>query len=237
MILGLQQKIKDGVKGIVDYYFDVLPTKEQYAKVEERPYEWLALYLNEDKYEFIGKLKMIERVQAEFMYPYSNNWTRTPGLSIEKNGDLFADTYSEAMKVGKVNLFGHELPFKRNVLSTVYKLPDGHFYMLFKVGFPKKNSYYMCIYNEKQELISIIERRAYYNDNYRAILYIEDDEYIPITIIIASREICLIPGGSMNGTDTSAPPYVSRYEEEKVLFKQDFLDRVIEKNKKEYPGK
>ena len=59
MILGLQQKIKDGVKGIVDYYFDVLPTKEQYAKVEERPYEWLALYLNEDKYEFIGKLKMI----------------------------------------------------------------------------------------------------------------------------------------------------------------------------------
>lgn len=40
-----------------------------------------------------------------------------------------------------------------------------------------------------------------------------------------------------DGTDTSAPPYVSRYEEEKVLFKQDFLDRVIEKNKKEYPGK
>ena len=70
-----------------------------------------------------------------------------------------------------------------------------------------------------------------------ALEFIEDDEYIPITIIIASREICLIPGGSMNGTDTSAPPYVSRYEEEKVLFKQDFLDRVIEKNKKEYPGK
>ena len=67
MILGLQQKIKDGVKGIVDYYFDVLPTKEQYDKVEERPSEWLTLYLNEDKYEFIGKLKMIESVQSEFI--------------------------------------------------------------------------------------------------------------------------------------------------------------------------
>ena len=55
----------------------------------------------------------------------------------------------------------------------------------------------------------------------------EDDENMLLTLLAATREMILIPGGPMEGTDTSAGLYVSRYEEEMELFNRDFINRVL----------
>lgn len=220
MIVRLRMEIQDKIGNYINYYFDTIDTHQPYAMATNNVREWVKLNYKGADYEYIAKPRMIERSDLHFRYPVVSKRASTPGFYIHKNGEVVGAWYAEAM------VCRNEGFFKKKLLLDVFQLFN-HSYMMFKVGFRKENSHYYCIYNDHNQLISIIERHNYYDDGYRATLYVEDDENMLLTLLAVTREMILIPGGPMEGTDTSAGLYVSRYEEEMELFNRDFINRVL----------
>ena len=116
---------------------------------------------------------------------------------------------------------------KKNISVTVFQY-NSKSYLLFRVGFPKENSHYYCLYEENGSLISIIERHTYYKDACKATLYIEKEEDLFITLLACTEEIICVgnTGDSDSTIDPSAGPYVSVLKEEKELFDKEFIQRI-----------
>ena len=177
--------------------------------------DYFKLHFNGKTYEFRNHPKFVKRSLVKFKYPFSTKWKRTIGFGIHCDGKDIGDFYGDAMRC-------KEKGAKKNIGVTVFQ-HDSKAYLLFKVGLKGHDSHYYCIYNEHGDLIAIIARHS--KGDYRATLYIENEDDLLITLFAYTEEIVCVG----QKTDPSAGGYISVMKEEVELFDDGFINKVKEK--------
>lgn len=181
----------------------------------------IILEFNDNQYVFSNTPKIVPRVGVKFKYPLTaTKRKKTIGFHINKCNEDFGFFYGEAAKCKK-GIFCTTIGFK------VFFNYD-NIYLLFRVGFKSENSHYYCLYDNNNSLIAVIERHNYYDNNCKATIYVEDKEYVEITLLASVEELISVPnaGGQEFSMDTSAGHYISVLEEEKSLFDKNFILRI-----------
>lgn len=224
MILQLCME-KDDPQGMrIAYQFIDAVTKEVCATATDNINEPTSLIFRDEEYHFFNCPKFIEKPQINIAYPLSSKRKKTIGFHILENEKCVAKFYGEAATCRKKGIF------KRNIAFTVFEYKNEP-YMLYRVGFPKQNSHYYCLYNNSGKTIAIIERHSFYKDNCKATVYVEETENVLIALLACTEEIISVAnsGSRDEMMDTSAGHYISMLDEEKAMFDAAFIERV--KNK------
>lgn len=185
--------------------------------------EHTTLYYNDNKYELINYPKKLKRFDLNVKYPLCSKRKWTIGFEFKSNDKVVASTYHEALTVGK------KFVFKKNMgLDITYF--ENKIFQTYKVGFTNENHHNYCIYDDKGNTVGIIRR--FYGEEYRAILYIETEDYLLLTLLVALNEI--IDYADFNTRDMRVDPsagnYISILKEEKEMFDKNFIEK-IEHNK------
>ncbi len=213
---------KEDPRGMrISYQFKDIGTLNERASASDNINESTNLFFENKKYQFFNYPKIVEKPRINVKYPLSSKRKKTIGFHILESGNCIAKFYGEAATCRKKGIF------KRNIGFTVFEY-QGEPYMLYKVGFPKQNSHYYCLYNNEGNTIAIIERHTFYEDNCKATLYIENDQDTLITLLACTEEIISVAnsGSREDMMDSSAGHYISLLAEERELYDPAFLERV-----------
>lgn len=207
----------------ISYQFKDATTLSVVASASDNDNECISLLYGERKYQFYSYPKFIEKPQLNIKYPLSSKRKKTIGFHILDDGKCVAKYYGEAATCRKKGLL------KRNIGFTVFEYQQEP-YMLYRVGFPKENSHYYCLYNNDGKTIAVIERHSFYSDNCKATIYIEDVKHIHIALFACTEEIIFVAntGNREDIMDPSAGHYVSLLEEEREMFDKNFVEHVKE---------
>lgn len=223
MILRLCME-KDDPQGMrIAYKFINATSQEVCATASDNINEATSLFFNGKEYRFFNYPKFIEKPQININYPLSSKRKKTVGFHILENENCVAKFYGEAATCRKKGIL------KKNIGFTVFEY-NNEPYMLYRVGFPKQNSHYYCLYNNYGKTVAIIERHSFYKDNCKATIYVEEQENIVIALLACTEEIISVAssGSRDQMMDTSAGHYISMLDEEKALFDASFIERVKE---------
>ena len=177
--------------------------------------DYFKLHFDGKTYEFRNYPKFVKRSMVKFKYPFSTKWKRTIGFGIHCNDKEIGTFYGDAMRC-------REKGVKKNIGVTVFQ-HNSKAYFLFRVGLRGHGSHYYCLYDEYGYLIAIIARHS--KGDYRATLYIENEDDLLITLFAYTEEIVCVG----QETDTSAGGYISTMKEEVELFDEDFINKVKKK--------
>lgn len=228
MIIKLHKFTKDAEGYKVSYSFRLEDGTEIGSAINNNDNQPIYFWLNEEKYTLPRDLKIVPRLPSNFKYPCSGKYKKIPGWIIyDENQNSIAYYHSEALTVGRV----WKTFLKRNVSTTaiVYK-EELHY--LFQVGFLGQSDHYYCLYRGN-ELIGEMERHMLTTKNPDCIatIYIEKEENMLINLLAAVEELIYVQTYD-GGYDTSACGYISRYEEERLLFDKNYIERVKTSNNK-----
>lgn len=220
MIIKLNMEVTDIYGMNLDYQFVNEANSDIIATATNRFNDYFKLIYENKTYEFRNHPRFVKRSMINFRYPFSTKWKRTIGFGIHCQKKEIGTFYGDAMRC-------RDKGTKKNISVTVFQY-ESKAYLLCKVGFPKESSHYYCLYEENDNLIAIIERHTYYEDNCKATLYIENEENLFITLLACTEEIICVgnSGDSDTTIDPSAGPYISVLKEEKELFDKTFIPRV-----------
>lgn len=183
--------------------------------------EPIKLYYEDNEYQFISSPKMMEKQKLNIKYPLSSKRTKTFGYNMESNGQIVAQYYGEAATCGKTWIF------KRNIGFKVFCV-HGEVYVMYRVGFPNENCHYYCLYDNSNNIVSIIKRHSNASDYRKATIYIEESRYVMPVLVACTATIVWVAdnGRKEDMIDPSAGPYTSIMEEEKKMFDKYFIERV-----------
>lgn len=220
MIINLHMEITDKHGMDLDYEFRNITDSSVVATATNHFNDYFKLHYQNKIYEFRNYPKIVKRSMINFRFPFSTKWKRTIGFGIHCQKKEIGVFYGDAMRCREKGL-------KKNISVTVFQY-ESKAYLLCRVGFPKEKSHYYCLFDENGNLISVIERHTYYDDDCKATLYIEHEENMFITLLTCTEKIiCVGNSGDSDSTiDPSAGPYVSVLKEEKELFDENFIQRV-----------
>lgn len=198
-------------------------TKEIVAYAENGQLFWTVFRHNNRIYQYKKWPHLLTRKFVDFKYPFvSPERKKTVGFNILSEKDVVAQYYGDAMKC-------RDKGINKNIGVKMY-LYNERTYMSFTVGLPKKKSHYYCIYNEANELISIIARHisGSWSSNCKATLYVKNEENLLITLFACVDNIVDVNNYGKKGErhDPSAGPYVSSLKEERELFIPSFIDEI-----------
>lgn len=221
MILRLYMEKEDRQGMRIAYQFVDAATQRIYATASDNTKEAILLHVDDSEYQFFNYPKFVEKLPINIKYPLSSKRKKTIGFHIKKEEECVAKFYGEAATCRKRGVF------KRNIGFTVFEYA-GEPYMLYRVGFPKQNSHYYCLYNNAGETVAIIERHSYYTDNCKATIYVEKEENTLIALFACTEKIISVgnSGNSDERIDPSAGPYISILDEEKAMYDEAFMKRV-----------
>lgn len=220
MIIKLHMEVADKHGMNLDYEFIDAANSAVVATATNHFNDYFKLNYQKKTYEFRNYPKIVKRSMINFRFPFSTKWKRTIGFGIHCQKKEIGVFYGDAMRC-------REKGVKKNISVTVFQ-HESKAYLLCRVGFPKEKSHYYCLYDENSNLISVIERHTYYDDDCKATLYIENEEDLFITLLACTEEIVCVgnSGDSETTIDPSAGHYISVLKEEKELYDKNFIERV-----------
>lgn len=217
MIINLyMEKSQDGWEA--NYTFRNASNGEIVATANNKKDDYCNLiYLNK-KYYLKNHPKKMKRFLLPIKYPLCSKRKWTIGFDITDENSSICSYYSEAVTYDK------KFIFKRNMGLTVFRY-NNETYSLYRVGFNEPCHYY-CLYDENDKTIAIIKRL--YGDEKRATIYIENEDYLFISLMACTEEIIDVAnlGSREDMMDTSAGNYISMSNIEKERFDKSFIDRV-----------
>lgn len=221
MILRLCVNNKDPQGMNISYVFEDCSTGKACAIATDNYKESVKLIVDDKEYNFFNHPKFIDKVNINTKYPVSSKRKKTIGFHILSEGKSCCYFYGEAITCKKIGLL------KRNIGFTVFAFNEQP-YLLYRVGFPKQESHYYCLHDNNGETIAIIERHCSGTSDCKATIYIENKDYVLITILACTEEIiCVANSGNHDDMiDTSAGNYISVLEEERDMYDSSFIERI-----------
>lgn len=200
----------------IDYTFKNNSTNEIIAIANNEKDKYINLTYLDKKYYFKNYPKKMERYNLPIKYPLCSKRKWTIGFYITDEKELpVCSFYSEAVTYGKWFIF------KKNLGLTVFRYNDKT-YSLYRVGF-KEPCHYYCLYDDNDKTIAIIQRL--YGSEKRAIIYVEKEKNIFLSLLVCTSEIINVANLDGDGIDTSAENYISISEIEKERFDKNFINK------------
>ena len=178
------------------------------------------LYYKDAVYNFPFSIKSVDAAIFPFEYPISSNRNSRLGLYVLKNNTMIAEYYGEVAIVEKRKIFSKKISFE------VYKYNSNAYYMI-KVGLPKKASHFYCLFDATtKQTVGIIERLQANPEEARSKIYLLNNEYIELMLILLSSETVMNVTANNEGQiiDPSAGKYISTREEEIKFYDKDFVE-------------
>lgn len=204
-----------------DLLFEVFDeNRDVIAEIKKDKKNNTYLYYKDAVYNFPFSIKSVDAAIFPFEYPISSNRNSRLGLYVLKNNTMIAEYYGEVAIVEKRKIFSKKISFE------VYKYNSNAYYMI-KVGLPKKASHFYCLFDAKtKQTVGIIERLQANPEEARSKIYLLNNEYIELMLILLSSETVMNVTANNEGQiiDPSAGKYISTREEEIKFYDKDFVE-------------
>lgn len=221
MIINVYMNSEDSRRERLTYYFKEEGDSSIIAyATNTMDTEGIKLYFNEKTYFFSNRIISIEVDKIEKLpYPQVIKTKTTPGFEVLEDNMCIMQYYGQAATVQESGIV------KNNISVGAYKYEDTYF-TVYKVGISKDNAHFYCVYNAEMECICVVERK--YGESPRAIIYIENDEDLLLSLLICTEETIDVSnlGKKEYQKDRSAGRYISRFEEEKAFLDRNFIKRI-----------
>ena len=221
MIINVYMNIEDSLRERLTYYFKEEGDSSIIAyATNSMDSEGVTLYFNNKTYFFSHKIIFVEVDKLEKLsYPQVIKTKKTPGFEVLEDDKCIMQFYGQAATVQDLGVI------KNNISVGAYKY-NNSYYTVYKVGFSKDNAHFYCVYNAEMECVSVVERR--YGDSPRAIIYVENDEDLLLSLLICTQETIDVSnlGKKEYQKDRSAGRYISRFEEEKAFLNREFIKKI-----------
>lgn len=184
------------------------------------------------EFSVCGTPEVVEKVPVNTVYPPTSPGKKTLGFSIMEHEKKIGCYYGQATTYEKNWIF------KKNLVLTVYAC-FGESYTLYRIGFSGENCHYYRLLDTHMRTVAMLQRHYSETEPARATIYVEEDRYLPLALIVCAGEMLAGVGcGPVSyGPDPSAGNYISIKEPEIKMMDRDFIRRVraLSAWKGEYP--
>lgn len=204
-----------------DLLFEVFDeNRDVIAEIKKDKKNNTYLYYKDAVYNFPFSIKSVDTAIFPFEYPISSNRNSRLGLHVMKNNTMIAEYYGEVAIVEKRKIFSKKISFE------VFKYNSNAYYMI-KVGLPKGASHFYCLFDAMtKQTVGIIERLQANCEEARSKIYLLNNEYIELMLILLSSVTVMNVTANNEGQiiDPSAGKYISTREEEIKFYDKDFVE-------------
>lgn len=220
MIINVEQIMEDNGNTYTYYFREQGNTSIIAYATNEASNNDRYFYYNGKEYCFADKRSFCKTVDlSELKWDERSKIKKSICQKVYEDGKYLAHHYT-------VGLFPLKSKMKYAFATTVYELEGVH-YTVFKVGFGNEVSHFYCIFDDMFRCIGVIER--HYGQEIRSSIYIEDETYLLLSLIVCTEEtICaFIPSADSDSRhDFSAGNYISTCQDEKELLDREFIKRI-----------